>query len=330
MYPGPAAPDLGVFVKRLEEEIVSFGHEVSRAVIDHRRGGRLKYAGLGVDAISEARRFRPDVVYAHFLVPSGAVAALASAISGARLVLTAHGQDVRNIGSVRGVGWTTKLAARRSQEVIAVSSFLRQELETKIPELAGRISVVDCGVDLERFQGRDPEPLRAELGWNSEGPRFLCVGTLDERKNVVRLARAYRDFDRGSLVFVGDGPLRHAVESTPGVRVVGRVPQTEVASWVSACDVLCQPSLIEPFGQALLEAMASERSVVATRIGGPPEFVTPAAGVLVDPGNVSSIAAGLARAAELQSPNPLARKIAEQHDVRVQARRIADLLAAEG
>lgn len=328
MYPGPSAPDLGVFVKRLEEELVSFGHDVSRAVIDHRQGGRLKYAGLSVDAISGARRFRPDVVYAHFLVPSGAIAALASAIAGARLVLTAHGQDVRNIGSVRGVMWTTKLAARRAQAVIAVSKFLRQELETKIPELAGRITVVDCGVDLKRFRGRDPEPLRAELGWNGEGPRFLCVGTLDERKNVARLARAYREFDRGSLVFVGDGPLRQAVESTPGVRVVGRVPQADVASWVSACDVLCQPSLIEPFGQALLEAMASERSVVATRIGGPPEFVIPGAGVLVDPGNVSSIATGLARAAELQSPNPLARKIAEQHDVRVQARRIADLLAA--
>ena len=53
--------------------------------------------------------------------------------------------------------------------------------------------------------------------------------------------------------------------------------------WVAACDVLCQPSLVEPFGVALLEAMAGERSVVATSVGGPPEFVPPEAGVLVDP-----------------------------------------------
>ena len=169
--------------------------------------------------------------------------------------------------------------------------------------------------------------MREELGWDGEGPRFLCVGTLDERKNVVRLARAYRRFDRGSLVFVGDGPLRAAVEAIPGVRVLGRIEQSQVADWMSACDVLCQPSLIEPFGQALLEAMTSERPVVATRIGGPSEFVRPGAGVLVDPGSVSSIEAGLELAAELPSPNLLAREIAEEHDVRLQARRIATLLA---
>ena len=58
--------------------------------------------------------------------------------------------------------------------------------------------------------------------------------------------------------------------------------------------MLCQPSLIEPLGQALLEAMACGRSVVATRIGGPPEFVPPEAGVLVDPLDVEALAAALA------------------------------------
>ena len=89
----------------------------------------------------------------------------------------------------------------------------------------------------------------------------------------------------------------------PRVQLVGRVPHARVAQWISACDVLCQPSTVEPFGQALLEAMASERSVVATRVGGPPEFVTPEAGVLVLPTSVDSIAAGLEAAAEF-SPEP--------------------------
>ena len=61
--------------------------------------------------------------------------------------------------------------------------------------------------------------------------------------------------------------------------------------------MLCQPSLIEPLGQALLEAMACGRSVVATRIGGPPEFVPPEAGVLVDPLDVEGIAAAMRQAA---------------------------------
>ena len=97
--------------------------------------------------------------------------------------------------------------------------------------------------------------------------------------------------------------------------------------WIAACDVLCQPSLIEPFGQALLEALASERPVVATRIGGPPEFVPPSAGVLVDPGSVDSIEIALRDAARLPVPNPSARAAAARHDVRRQAERIAAVLA---
>jgi glycosyltransferase involved in cell wall biosynthesis len=90
--------------------------------------------------------------------------------------------------------------------------------------------------------------------------------------------------------------------------------------------VLCQPSRIEPFGQAALEAMAMERTVVATTVGGPPEFVAPAAGVLVAPGDVGALAGALARAAALPSPNPAARRAAAEHDVRRQAARMAAVL----
>jgi glycosyltransferase involved in cell wall biosynthesis len=107
---------------------------------------------------------------------------------------------------------------------------------------------------------------------------------------------------------------------------MGRVPHAQIPTWVAACDVLCQPSLVEPFGQALVEAMASERSVVATQVGGPPEFVTPEAGVLVDPTSVDSIEAGLRAAAELPSPNPAAREAAAVHDVRRSAERVAAVL----
>ncbi len=79
----------------------------------------------------------------------------------------------------------------------------------------------------------------------------------------------------------------------------------------------------------MLEALASERPVVATRIGGPAELVTPETGVLVDPGSVESIAAGLSAAGALPRPNPAARAIAVEHDVVRQAARVARLLAGE-
>ena len=91
--------------------------------------------------------------------------------------------------------------------------------------------------------------------------------------------------------------------------------------------VLCQPSLVEPLGQALLEAMACGRSLVATRIGGPPEFVPPEAGVLVDPLDVDAIAAAMRTAAALPRPNEAARAAATEHDVRRQAERIEAILS---
>ena len=329
MYPGPSAPDLGVFVKQVTDELERAGNDVSRVVIDHRGGSPAKYGGLAARALTEARRFHPDVVYAHFLFPAGAAAAFAARRVGARLVLTAHGRDVRNVGAIPGVATATAASIRRADAVIAVSDFLRRELEAKIPDAEGKVHVIDSGVDLTRFAHRDPAPLRAELGWERPGTHYLCVGTLDERKNVLRLAAAFARLDAGSLVFAGAGPRRGQLEGRERVRLLGRVAHEKVADLIAASDVVCQPSLIEPFGQAVLEALASERPVVATRIGGPAELVTPETGVLVDPGSVESIAAGLAAAAELPRPNPRARAIAEEHDVVRQAARVARLLAGE-
>ncbi|MGH2995831.1 MAG: glycosyltransferase, partial [Gaiellaceae bacterium] len=303
MYPGPSAPEFGVFVKSVADELVQQGHELAYAVIDRRGGSPLKYARLAARAVAEARRFRPEVVYAHFLFPAGAAAAAAARAAGAGLVVTAHGRDVRNLGTIPGVRAATHFALRRAR-VIAVSDYLRREVVSRLPELDGRVEVIDCGVDLERFRPRGAAGLREQLRWEGGPPFYLCVGTLDERKNVLRLAEAFERLGRGSLALVGDGRLRGALEGRPRIRLVGRVPHDRVADWVAACDVLCQPSLVEPFGQALLEALASERSVVATRVGGPPEFVTPESGVLVDPESVEAIQGGLRRAAELPCPNP--------------------------
>jgi glycosyltransferase involved in cell wall biosynthesis len=212
--------------------------------------------------------------------------------------------------------------------VVAVSAWLRGELERAVPEAAGKTEVVDCGVDLERFVPRDREPARAELGLTAgaNGTSFLCLGGLTERKNVLRLARAFERRGEGTLTFVGDGPLREALTGRERVRLVGRVAHDAVPAWLAACDVLCQPSLVEPFGLATLEAMASARSVVATRVGGPPEFVTPGAGVLVDPLDEDALVDALAAAAELPRPNLAARAAAEPHDVRKQAERVESIL----
>jgi glycosyltransferase involved in cell wall biosynthesis len=324
MYPGPDDPDHGAFLVPLVEALRRRGHELELAVLTSRAGGKRKYLRLLREARAAAGRSNPDVVYAHYLFPTGLIADLASR---APLVVTAHGRDVRNVGLIRGVKPATEVVVRRAGAVIAVSHYLRRELEARIPSSRGKVTVIDCGVDLERFRGGDQAEARAGLGWEGDGTAYLCVGALEERKNVLRLAAAFDQLSSGRLAFVGGGPLRAALEGRPGITLAGRVPHEQVERWIRASDVVCQPSLVEPFGQALLEAMASERSVVATRVGGPPEFVTAEAGVLVDPEDVSSIAGGLRRAATLGCPNRAARAAAAAHDVNLQAARIEEVLA---
>jgi glycosyltransferase involved in cell wall biosynthesis len=312
MYPGPADPDLGSFVEQQVRVLLERGHEVDLAVLDRRAGGKRRFLEL-------RRRVRdapkPDVVWAHFLVPAGLFATAVDA----PLVVTAHGRDVRNIGAVPGVARLTRKVVERASTVIAVSDYLRRELEERLPEARGKTEVVDSGVDLERFTAVDAA---AQL----EQPAFVHVGSLTERKNVVRLADAFARLGRGSLTFVGDGPLRPRLEGRERVRVLGRVPHEDVPRWLAAADVVCGPALIEPFGQSILEAMACERTVVATRIGGPPEFVTAEAGVLVDPLDEGELARALETAAGLPSPTAAARAAAAGHDLRSQAERVEEIL----
>jgi glycosyltransferase involved in cell wall biosynthesis len=312
MYPGPTDPDLGVFVAQLEHALRARGHEIDLAVLNRRGGGKLRFVEL-------ARRVRaaerPDVVWAHFLVPSGFLASRVNA----PLVVTAHGRDVRNNGSIPGIARVTRRVVERASTVIAVSEYLRRELESRLPAARGKTEVVDSGVDLERFAAVAPA---AEL----ESPAFIHVGSLTERKNVVRLADAFATLGRGSLTYVGDGPLRSLLEGRERVRVIGRVSHDDVPAWLSAADVVCGPALVEPFGQALLEGLACGKPVVATRIGGPPEFVPDGGGVLVDPLDTPALARALEIAAALPVPNDAARASAAEHDVRTQAERVEKIL----
>jgi glycosyltransferase involved in cell wall biosynthesis len=314
MYPGPRDPDLGTFVAQIERALRERGHQLELAVLDRRAGGKRRYLEL---ARRVRRARKPDVVYAHFLVPTGLIASRVDS----PLVVTAHGRDVRNVGTLPGVAMLTRRVVTRASAVIVVSDYLRRELETKVPAARGKTHVIHSGVDLELFSpGGQPTSDRLD------SPAFLCVGALSERKNVVRLAEAFERLGEGSLTFVGDGPLRSRLEGRERVHVVGRVGHAEVPGWIARADVVCQPSLIEPLGQSLLEAMACARSVVATRIGGPPEFVRPDCGVLVDPTDVADLERGLRAAAALPRPNEAARAAAAEHDFRRQAQRIEEIL----
>src|ERR1051325_8313400 len=104
MYPGTEDPDLGTFVAQLERALRDRGHEIDLAVLDRRAGGKRRFLELRRQ-VRSARRLDVE----------------------APLVVTAHGRDVRNVGTIPGVAALTARVVGRASTVIAVSDYLRRE-----------------------------------------------------------------------------------------------------------------------------------------------------------------------------------------------------------
>ncbi|MGE0028601.1 MAG: glycosyltransferase [Thermoleophilia bacterium] len=338
MWPGPADPDYGAFVADMCAALTRRGLEVDPVVIDHRARGvartPAKYASLTARAVRHARG--ADVIYAHYLFPTGAAADLAARTARIPFVLTAHGQDVRNLARA-SVRRATAGPLRRAAAVIAVSHHLADELRgtgLALPEL----DVVDMGVDLERFAPGDRAAARARLGLPRGGALVVAVGGLTERKNPLGLLQAFARVRAARadamLAFVGDGPLAGAVDAgarrlglEAAVLRPGALPHAAVADWVTAGDALAIVSRVEPLGVAALEALAAGRPVIATSVGGTREVVPdPEAGRVVDPADPWGVAdAILDVLADPPSPEAC-RRAAEPHGIDAQAARVDAIL----
>ena len=129
-----------------------------------------------------------------------------------------------------------------------------------------------------------------------DGQDVLFVGVDWERKGGPELLVAFehvrRTHPRATLTIVGCSPPIYA----PGVRVLGRVPVTEVHRHYEHADVFCLPTRHEPFGVAFVEALHYELPIVGTRIGAVPDLIEHGRnGFLVEVGDVDGLAAHLAQ-----------------------------------
>ncbi len=338
MYPGPSDPDYGAFVERMCVALDELGHDVQVAAIDSRRSGPIrtprKYLRLLAETARKARW--ADVLYAHYLVPTGVIAVACGALTGRPTVVTAHGGDV-----ALAARWLPRTlaawAVTRAAATIAVSNDLREQLVERLGTPAD-VHVINMGVDLDRFVVRDRADARARLGLDS-APLVLAVGGLTSRKNPVALMQAISRLARhpdARLVLVGDGPLRPTLELArarlgleAAVTLTGAIPHDQVADWMAACDVLALVSTREPLGIVALEALASGRPVVATAVGGTPEIVPSSGpGRIVDPRSPDAIADAIADVlADPPSPTSC-RDAARPSGLDRQAAAVADVLGA--
>ncbi len=171
----------------------------------------------------------------------------------------------------------------RIHGVILVSKILRPFFQN----YKGEIEVIPNGVSLEAF-GPTVPPVKKFL---DKKLNLLFVGRLEERKGPIYLLKAFRllkkKYPQARLIFVGDGPQRSECESfvkkfnLKDVVFEGWVAQEKVPSYYASCDIFCVPSIYgESFGIILLEALASQKPVVAFNIEAFLEVVKEGKGVL--------------------------------------------------
>jgi glycosyltransferase involved in cell wall biosynthesis len=238
---------------------------------------------VGTAAMVAVRR-KVDIVHGHWWAPTGFVALAAAAVAGARSVVHLHGSDAAlATGPLRSLAGSVLGAA---DAVMAVSG----ELAAWGSEVSGRqVDVV-------------PMPLpSSRLGQPTEPPSFgpvLGVGRLVPEKGFDLLVRAAALTDQAAVI-VGDGPERGALEELAAslradVTFTGEVAPDQLAAQYRGARVVVVPSRREGFGMVAAEAAACGRAVVGTRVGGIPEVVADGvSGVLVEPGDLGSLVAGL-------------------------------------
>jgi len=247
-----------------------------------------------------------------------------------RLPLVWHVRDL--LAEDEGYNLLRRTARLLRPHVVAISEAVAEQF-TRLPI---EVTIIPNGIPLDKFCPGPPSPqLRSELGLTADDRVWKGHMTLLEA--VARLADRW---PRLKLVVVGEVAFWEADYERQLKQRVAELGLTHQVIWTGfrsdvpellrLCDIFVLPSLREPFGRVIIEAMATGRPVVATKSGGVPEVVVDGqTGLLVPPNDDAVLAAaietllidrkcaqqmgvaGLARARELFSTDRVAQQVQE-------------------
>lgn len=348
-YYSPEGGGLERYAHQVLRRLAACGHEVHAAAFSLTRQGPAEVEGVPVTlATPDVRigntpiglrfpallrelvaRHRPDVVLAHTPVPFPAeMASLAAARAGIPFVATYHAGRLRGSTALRGLLAAADRATlerrmlRDAARLVAVTPYVRDHALARHKE---RVAIVPPGVDAAAFAPQEVE--------DAPPKEVLFVGPLDRSyawKGADTLWDAFqqvaKEHPAARLRLVGKGDraaeFQRLGARLGGVEVAGRLSDAELAQAYNRAAVTVLPSLTdaESFGMVLAEANACGRPVVASRVGGIPDFVTHGDnGLLARPGDARDLAE---RICAVLSDESLARrmgragrrKVVERHD----------------
>lgn len=234
------------------------------------------------------REFPFDLVHAHFIYPDGTAAYRVAQRYGVPFVITEHAPWHPWL-TTPSIGRQALPAARAAAMILPESTSVRMTMEHFGLDRS-RLRVVPVGVDTSLFRP-DPKTRR-------DPDQILQVGFINFNKGVDVLLRAMKMIlakrPSAHLALLGGSHFRDTALQeeklramagdlglTDRVRFLGLRPHAEVPEHMRASSVVTLASRAESFGAVLAEAISCGTPVVATRCGGPEDFVTPEVGRLV-------------------------------------------------
>jgi glycosyltransferase involved in cell wall biosynthesis len=239
--------------------------------------------------------FRPDVIHVH-VYDAGGPAILIGRLNRIPVVVTEQFSSFPRALLGRLDLLKARFAFRWANKVLPVSQALQKAIENY--GLRAHFQVVPNVADTAIFY--PPSSLRT----NQPPKRILYVGQLVPVKGIPYLLQALSRLSQSRedwrLDIVGDGVARAEYENLAAdLKLSGQVvfqglrTKREVAEFMRRADLFVLPSLYETFSAPAIEALATGTPVLATRCGGPDDFVTKDVGMLVTPGDAEALCTGL-------------------------------------
>src|SRR2546429_2229138 len=242
-----------------------------------------------------------DHVHVHFANRAAHTAVFLKEISGIPFSVTAHGQDfMKDLGSED----LLREICAAAEFVAAETDYSRELLCQRCPDSASKIHRVYNGIDLERF----PAPALATM---NHVPRIISVGRLVEFKGFEHLIDACAELARRGFDFncdiSGDGAVRdvlrmklNSLNLSSRINLLGSLSQGAVLEKLHTADIFALASVTDSEGASdvfptvIVEAMASARPVVSTRLAGIPELMIDGeTGLLVSPADTTALTEAL-------------------------------------
>jgi glycosyltransferase involved in cell wall biosynthesis len=243
----------------------------------------------------------PDIIHAH-VYHAGKWGAIFGVLARIPVVITEHSSAFFRDRLSRSPKLLTRFAFRIARVIVPVSTALKNAMV--LSGITGDYQIVPNVVDDQVFAYKEKSQDKPKL-------KFLFVGLLDLSDNkglevLLQALERYSERDiKWHLDIIGDGPGRNRYqEYVSGSRLKelvtfhGMKAKSEVATFMSEADLFILPSLKETFSVATVEALATGTPVLATKCGGPEDFINPTNGILVEAGDPKALFVGLLRSIE--------------------------------